>query len=145
MNEAINNDSDCSINYETGEINQNGGDNTLAVTIQNINDIWLQLNTKAHESDERAIGTQMFKIAFSNIIDDALYGRGKSGRHARKGYDIKEDIIACVNALTLIGADEIRDKFFTYNNKTKQYSTNNLEIQKLVTRIAKNNGLGSTA
>lgn len=145
MNEAINNDSDCSINYETGEINQNGGDNTLAVTIQNINDIRLQLNTKAHESDERAIGTQMFKIAFSNIIDDALYGRGKSGRHARKGYDIKEDVIACINALTLIGADEIRDKFFTYNNKTKQYSTNNLEIQKLVTRIAKNNGLGSTA
>ena len=145
MNDAINNDSDYSINYETGEINQNSGDNTLAVTIQNINDIRLQLNTKAHESDERAIGTQMFKIAFSNIIDNALYGRGKSGRHARKGYDIKEDIIACINALTLIGADEIRDKFFTYNNKTKQYSTNNLEIQKLVTRIAKNNGLGSTA
>jgi len=46
----------------------------------------------------------MFKIAFSNIIDDAKYGTGKSGRNQRLGGQIKHDIVACIKAMTQFGA-----------------------------------------
>jgi len=33
----------------------------------------MQLNTEAHTDEERAIGTQMFKIMFSNLYDNEDY------------------------------------------------------------------------
>jgi hypothetical protein len=38
----------------------------------------MQLNTDAHESVERSIGTQMFKLAFSNLFDNLKYGLNKA-------------------------------------------------------------------
>jgi hypothetical protein len=72
----------------------------------------MQLNTQAHDAELRSIGTQMFKIAFSNIIDDAMYGTRKAGRSARKGSAIKRDIISCINALTRIGVEDIKERFY---------------------------------
>lgn len=105
----------------------------MAVQIQKIDYLRLQLNTDAHEAEERAIGTQFFKIGFSNIIDDARYNN-------RKGSEIKRDIMACVNAMTLKGLDNIRKEFFKGRNNVNQD-----QIKKLIQRIIKNNGIGATA
>jgi hypothetical protein len=55
------------------------GEEFLQVQVQDLNGLHLQLNTDAHHDTERAIGTQMFKIAFSNIVEKAMYGK-RSGR-----------------------------------------------------------------
>ena len=80
----------------------------MPVSIQNLKNLRLQLNTHAHETSERSIGTQMFKLAFSNIIDDAYYGTGKSGRRPRLGREVKADIMKCINALTDRGVQKLR-------------------------------------
>ena len=82
----------------------------------------------------------MFKIAFSNIIDDAMYGTKQKGREHRLGSDVKNDIMRCINALTTIGADKVRKLYFDGNYRVK-----NKAVQKLVQIIAKNNGLGHSA
>ena len=81
----------------------------------------------------------MFKIAFSNIIDDALYGTGKSDRNPRYGHTIKRDIISCINALTRIGIDDIRDRFYRNGHLDDK------AVEQFVKSIIKNNGLGSSA
>lgn len=140
LNEQIKNDSDKHLDYTTGEIiSGKKSKNSLAVTVQDLRNLRMQLNTQAHESDIRAIGTQMFKIAFSNIIDDAFYGTGKSGRKARRGSNIKKDIISCINALTRMGIDDIKDRFY------KDGHINNSAVQQFVETVVKNNGLGSSA
>jgi len=97
------------------------------------------LNTKAHEATVRAIGTQMFKIAFSNIIDDAWYGTNKKGRGARKGEQIKKDIIRCINLLTKIGVENLKARFF------KDGRINDKEVENFIKSVIKNNGLGTSA
>ena len=140
LNEQLNNDSDVHLDYTTGEVikgkNKKG---SLAVTVQDLHNLRMQLNTQAHESDLRAIGTQMFKIAFSNIIDDAFYGTGKSGRNVRKGSAIKKDIISCINALTRIGIDDIRERFY------KDGHIDNDAVRQFIKTVVINNGLGSSA
>ena len=140
LNEQLNNDSDVHLDYTTGEVikgkNKKG---SLAVTVQDLHNLRMQLNTQAHESDLRAIGTQMFKIAFSNIVDDAFYGTGKSGRNVRKGSAIKRDIISCINALTRIGIDDIRERFY------KDGHIDNDAVRQFIKTVVTNNGLGSAA
>jgi len=87
----------------------------------------------------RAIGTQMFKIAFSNIIDDAYYGTNKAGRKSRKGSDIKRDIVDCINALTRIGVENLKDRFY------KNGVINEKAVEDFVKLVVKNNGLGISA
>jgi len=69
----------------------------------------------------------MFKIAFSNIIDDAMYGTKQKGREHRLGSDIKTDIMRCINALTTIGADKVRKMYFDDSNRVR-----NKAVQRLV-------------
>jgi len=42
----------------------------------------------------------MFKIAFSNIIDERQYGLGKSNHKIRLGSEIKKSIMRNISALT---------------------------------------------
>lgn len=112
--------------------------NMLPVQIQYINKLRLQLNTDAHEANERPIGTQMFKIAMSNIFDNEDYGLGKTGENI-KGKAIKNDIMACINALSQIGANEIQDKFFGLNGRVSDKA-----VRKFIQTVIENNGLGST-
>jgi len=84
--------------------------------VQDLRYLRMQQNTHAHDAEARAIGTQMFKIAFSNIVDDELYGSGKSGRNQRTGKEIKKDIMRCINKLTALGVENIRKKFFVNGN-----------------------------
>jgi hypothetical protein len=127
LRDGLNNKSDKSINYKDGTVNTNNDPNALGVTVQSLTALRKQLNTKEHESNSRAIGTQMFKIAFSNIIDDAMYGTKQKGREHRLGSDVKNDIMRCINSLTTIGANKVRKLYFDNNYKVK-----NNAVQRLV-------------
>ena len=90
LSEKIKLPNSTQIDYEKDKVTPNAAPGEkLAVTIQDLHNLRMQLNTKAHEAEVRAIGTQMFKIAFSNIIDDCDYGSNKEGRGVRKGWQIK--------------------------------------------------------
>jgi hypothetical protein len=79
MDDAINNDSDQYIDRSTGEVKANTTEGSkLSVQVQDLNGIRMQLNTDAHEATERSIGTQMFKLAFSNLFDNLKYGLNKA-------------------------------------------------------------------
>ena len=140
LKEGLNKKSDKHIDYTTGEVSSTQDKDALGVTVQSLTALRKQLNTKEHESHSRAIGTQMFKIAFSNIIDNAMYGTKQKGREHRLGSDIKSDIMRCINALTTIGARNVRNLYFDDSNRIRSKA-----VQKLVQIIAKNNGLGHSA
>ncbi|WP_173431861.1 hypothetical protein [Sharpea azabuensis] len=81
----------------------------------------------------------MFKILFSNILDNELYGLNKFDKKSRSGKQIKHDIMSCINALTLMGIQDINDKFF------KDGRVNDKAVHHLIQTIIRNNGLGSSA
>lgn len=139
LKDQLNNPSDRRIDYTRNEVISNSAVDSIGVSVQDLKNLRLQLNTKAHEDAIRAIGTQMFKIAFSNIIDDAEYGTNKKGRPSRKGYYIKRDIMACINALTRLGEQEIKERFYI-NGKL-----NNRAVKSFMDTVTKNNGLGFAA
>lgn len=119
----------------------------LYTSVQSLRNIRLQLNTKAHDAVDRNIGTQMFKIAFSNIIDDAEYGKGKSGQTSRTGRQIKEDIMKRILQLTNLGIDEIRKRFYgtkTVNGKQVTYIKDH-EVQQYIETVCINNGIGEAS
>ena len=132
LNDILSLKSDKHVTNEDKVVQNDEDGDKMAVQIQDISYLRLQLNTDAHEAESRAIGTQFFKIGFSNIIDDARYGN-------RKGSEIKRDIMACVNAMTLKGLDSIRKDFYKGRNVDQN------QIKKLVQRIIKNNGIGAVA
>jgi len=84
MSSDFEKDSDRSVNYKTDEVVTKSGD-TIPVKIENLKYLRMQLNTHAHESESRSLGTQMFKIAFSNIFDDVYYGSSIKGKQTRLG------------------------------------------------------------
>lgn len=152
LSDAINADSNQHIEYGKDRIIPNKSKNTIGVTIQDLHNLRMQLNTKAHEDEVRAIGTQMFKIAFENIIDNADYGTRKEGRSARKGWEIKRDIMRCIDKLTTLGEQELREKFYknviSTDKDGKQVVHNVLDeekVQKFIKHIINSNGLGSAA
>ena len=127
---------------ENNSVVENKSSKTLAISIQSLNGLRWQLNTDAHEAESRGIGSQMFKIAFSNILDNADYCINKfdkdgKPRKLRKGRDIKHDIMSCINALTYIGAKNIEDEFDIKNNVV-----NPRKAENYVRRITRSNGLG---
>ena len=144
LDEAINKKSSVYISKkdsEYGEARQNNSDEELlSVQVQDLRGLRLQLNTDAHHNSMRAIGTQMFKIAFSNIVEKANYG-------GRTGHQIRADIMDCINALTKIGVLNIRDEFYDSRVKddTFQYKINQKKVDAFVKRIIQNNGLGAAA
>ena len=127
------------IDYKSRTVKENIGDNLLTVEVQDVKNLRMQLNTEAHEAEMRAIGTQMFKIAFSNIIDDSKYGTRKSGRNPRKGSDIKHQIIQCINALTQLGIFSVDQKFYTGGQLDSK------KVQNFILEIIDNNDLGDVA
>lgn len=127
---------------ENNSVVENKSSKTLAISVQSLNGLRWQLNTDAHEAESRGIGSQMFKIAFSNILDNADYCINKfdkdgNPRKLRKGRDIKHDIMSCINALTYIGAKNIEDEFDIKNNVV-----NPKRAENYTRRITRSNGLG---
>ena len=139
LNDDLSKRSNVHLDYSTGETIVSNDKNSIPVVIQDLKNLRMQLNTQAHEAELRAIGTQMFKIAFSNIIDDAVYGTKKSGRKVRRGDAIKRDIISCINALTRMGIDDLKERFY------RDGKLDDAAVQQFVESIVKNNGLGSSA
>lgn len=146
LSDDINLPSDKAVNYKTGAVEPKNetSDKVAHVTVQDLSNLRMQLNTHSHEAEDRAIGTQMFKIAFSNIIDEAMYGTDKEGHPQRSGTQIKADIIACINALTSIGAAKLHDRFYNRGRDGKYY-LNKRAVDDFVKLIAHNNGLGTSA
>lgn len=105
----------------------------LGVVEQDFAGIRMQLNTEAHTDAERSIGTQMFKILFSNIIDTEEYS-GRSGK------DIRNEIMSCINALTAKGVHTIKKKFF---DSTMSVVDKN-KMSKWLQHVAENNGVSSS-
>lgn len=127
---------------ENNSVVENKSSKTLAISVQSLNGLRWQLNTDAHEAESRGIGSQMFKIAFSNILDNAdycinKYDKDGKPRKLRKGRDIKHDIMSCINALTYIGAKNIEDEFDIKNNVV-----NPRRAENYTRRITRSNGLG---
>lgn len=127
---------------ENNSVVENKSSKTLAISVQSLNGLRWQLNTDAHEAESRGIGSQMFKIAFSNILDNADYCINKvdkdgKPRKLRKGRDIKHDIMSCINALTYIGAKNIEDEFNINDNVV-----NPRKAEDYTRRITRSNGLG---
>lgn len=151
MDDAINNESDQYIDRSTGEIKANATEGSkLSVQIQDLNGIRMQLNTDAHEATERSIGTQMFKLAFSNLFDDLKYGLNKAdwqgqSKPSRYGREIKADLMACINAMTMLGINKVQDRFYSQNSEGKFTHINQRQVRNLVETIVKNNGLGVSA
>lgn len=117
------------------------GEQLLDIQVQELSGLRLQLNTDAHHNDMRAIGTQMFKIAFSNIIENANYG-------GRTGHEIRADIMSCINSLTKIGVFNLRDEFYdsrVSEEGGQQYKLNQRKVHNFIKRIVENNGLGAAA
>jgi len=107
----------------------------LGVIEQNFAGIRMQLNTEAHTDAERSIGTQMFKILFSNILDNETYKNGKTGKQ------IRQEIMSCINALTIKGVRNVKRKFF---DSTMSVVDKN-KISTWLEKIAENNGQSKSA
>lgn len=135
--------SNASVDYQTGEVRQDTGrKKTLAVQIQDMNNLHLQLNTDAHEATERSIGTQMMKICFSNIDPNMRYGKDGQKGEGRLGSAIRNDIMNLVNAMTQIGTDNVRKRFFKKDKNGRYTIPDHKRIQEYILSICENNDLG---
>lgn len=137
IDDAINNDSNNSIDYETGEIHPKSNEG-LDVRIQSMNDLRLQLNTDAHEDTERKIGSQMAKICFSNVHFDYKYGESQ-----RTGEQIINDIMNCINGLTVKGRQRIFRRMFRKDSTGRYNVPNESEIRNFLLSVCRSNGLSS--
>lgn len=140
----LNENSDKKLDENNNVINTNF-EKSLPIKIQSLNGLRMQLNTDAHKHLERGIGTQMFKIAFSNILDNMMYGIGKTDSNGnpvklRNGNNIKHDIMSCIFALTEMGKNNVINKF-----KFKNGIADREEVENLIRRVVENNGLGIPA
>lgn len=137
IDDAINNDSNNNIDYETGEIHSKSNDG-LDVRVQSMNDLRLQLNTDAHEDTERKIGSQMAKICFSNVHFDYKYGESQ-----RTGEQIVNDIMNCINGLTVKGRQHLFRRLFRKDSTGKYNIPNESEIRNFLLSVCRSNGLSS--
>lgn len=137
IDDTINNDSNNSIDYETGEIHPKSNEG-LDVRIQSMNDLRLQLNTDAHEDTERKIGSQMAKICFSNVHFDYKYGESQ-----RTGEQIINDIMNCINGLTIKGRQRIFRRMFRKDSTGRYNVPNESEIRNFLLSVCRSNGLSS--
>lgn len=140
LGESINYDSDQSIDYSTGKIStKNSKKPLLAIKVQDLNNLRLQLNTDAHEATERAVGTQMAKVAFSNIREDFRYGENQ-----KLGSEIVSDILNLIIAMTVQGREEVFKRFFKKTADGKYNTPNEKAIKKYLMSICGNNGLSQS-
>lgn len=139
LNEKFNLNSNASIDYSSDITRVTDDINTLPIEVQDLRYLRMQLNTHAHESEERAIGTQMFKLAFSNIEDSELYGLNRDGVTPKTGAEIRADIMRCINKLTELGASKISARFYKDGKLDKE------EVKRFVKSVVSSNGLGAIA
>ena len=112
LSSLIDRNSDTSVDYKTGIVTNKDSEDSLSIKVQSLDNLRMQLNTKAHETDERMVGKQMFKLAFSNLVDDEKYGHGDKRRTGRA---IRKDIMTTINLLTQFGVISVKDEFFNEN------------------------------
>ena len=118
------------------------GNGKLPVQIQRMDGLLMQLNTEAHTEEERAIGSQMFKLGFSDVIEKALYGLNKVGAESRTGKQIRTELMACINALTLKGRKELETEHLV---NTEDSDARDEKIRSLMKQVVRSNDLGSLA
>lgn len=141
--DILNKDNSHSVSYDilsdTGQdVNVNLNPETLPIVIQDLHYLRFQLNTESHESSERDLGTQAGKLAYSNIFDDGEYGKSK-----RKGYNIKKDIMALINALSIKGQQKLARTYYKHN--TQDRVVDQERVHKWFSEITRSNGLGANA
>ena len=120
-------------------------EDALHIERQYIKNLRLQMNTDEHEHDSRAIGTQMFKLCFSNIEDEFTYGLNMNdwkGQPLKQytGSQLKQEIMATINAMTAVGYDNIKKEFFDRDGNLVDSKVENYMLQ-----IVKNNNMGANA
>ena len=139
LSKVLQYDSNKSLDYSNGEVLSNNNSNTVHVRIQDLKNLRLQLNTHAHEDLVRAIGTQMFKIGFSNLIDNLPYGERQ-----RTGEEIRKHIMQTIKKLTELGVQEIQEQFYTTTDKGALVIDDD-KVRQYMLQIVHNNGLGPVA
>lgn len=116
------------------------GIETLPVQVQSLSRLLKQLNTEAHTDEERAIGSQMFKIAFSDILENEFYGCDKEGNGGRSGKEIRTEIMSCINALTDRGVSYIRQHYLMDDTNARKAAQ-----RRLIKDVIETNDLGNLA
>ena len=135
VNQELMNPSSHFVEYENNKIIPTAHDNPLAVKVLSLENLRMQLNTHSHEDEERSIGTQILKIAFSNILPFGQY-KDVNGNMV-EGREIISQIMKYVNAMTKIGADEINSQFKPNGETVDQDA-----VVEFLRKIVKNNNLG---
>lgn len=143
IDETLLRDSDKALTETGGDITKDNisGIDALPVQIQSLSRLLKQLNTEAHTDEERSIGSQMFKIAFSDIINEDFYGCDEDGTGGRSGKEIRTDIMACIDALTERGQRNIVDLY----KLGGEWAARRDAQTDLIRQIIKTNDLGSNA
>jgi hypothetical protein len=98
----------------------------------------MQLNTESHEDVVRNIGTQMFKILFSNINPDEQYTFSDGSK--LMGRQIRENIMSSINKLTAFGVRDLKREFYNADGTSVDES----KVAEYVLKIFQNNGVGKT-
>lgn len=142
--------SDKHINYASDSVVPNTSDDTIPVTVQDIRFLRHQLNTESHEATARQLGTQVSKIIYQNLFDNALYGENSAYQSPKKGSKMRTDIIACINALTTHGENNVHNKLYRKipdpkNDGKTILVPDDREVGKWVADTVKNQDLGVTA
>lgn len=88
-------------------------DDFFSVRRQRYADLRKQFNTDPKGEEMRTVGTQMTKVVMSALDLYKQYGD-------RRGIEIRDDIMNCINALSSAGYEEVLNEFFdgTGDNRT---------------------------
>lgn len=133
------------INFEKDKEESGASGDTLPVVVQNLTFLRYQLNTESHKDDYRAIGTQVFKIMFQNLFDKAVYGQNAPYGNSMRGEHLKTDILACIDALTQKGVDNLHKDYYIKDPNTGRFIPSDSAIQKYINNIVLNQNLGIVA
>lgn len=110
----------------------------LPTYIQDLKNLRLQMNTDPHEHTDRSFGTQVSKIALSNIVKDRVYGYNK-GRKIT-GEQIINNVMGSIIALSDKGASSLKREFF---NKDKELDKK--QLSRFLKEQGKQSGLSTDA
>nr|DAX07824.1 MAG TPA: hypothetical protein [Caudoviricetes sp.] len=110
----------------------------LPTYIQDLKNLRLQMNTDPHEHTDRSFGTQVSKIALSNIVKDRVYGYNK-GRKIT-GEQIINNVMGSITALSDKGASSLKREFF---NKDKELDKK--QLSRFLKEQGKQSGLSTDA
>ena len=139
LNDFLNSQSTIRIDKSTGAPASNSvTEKMINVGVQELSCLRKQLNTESHEDVMRNIGTQMFKILFSNLIPDEVYTFSDGSVYS--GQQIRDNIMSYVNELTKCGVEDLKRKFYTPDGVT----VDSEKVRKYIEQVLENNGVGAT-